>query len=73
MSTPDRDTLSKSSQVGPPKNKAHYREWNGDEFREYISEHFEVIDQLFFKEPDNYKSQTVIFKKNSARLKNFFH
>ena len=30
---------------GPPRNPAHQREWNYNEFNRYISEYFDVIDQ----------------------------
>jgi len=47
LSTPDRDLVyPKGSEYldGPPRNKAHQREWNFDEFKEYISHFFNVID-----------------------------
>lgn len=47
LSTPERDLVyEKDSRFldGPPRNPAHQREWNYDEFNKYISEHFEVIE-----------------------------
>ena len=47
LSTPDRDLVYKPSDEGcngPPANEAHVREWNYQEFDEYISMHFNVID-----------------------------
>lgn len=47
LSTPDRDLVYESSEegyYGPPRNKAHVREWNFNEFAEYISRHFNVVD-----------------------------
>lgn len=48
LSTPDRDLVYEPSEegyYGPPRNMAHVREWNFKEFGEYISKHFNVIDQ----------------------------
>lgn len=48
LSTPERDLVyEKDSKFldGPPRNPAHQREWNYNEFNRYISDHFEVIDQ----------------------------
>jgi len=47
LSTPDRNLIYrpwKKGYWGPPNNKAHQREWTFDEFRKYISAHFDVID-----------------------------
>jgi len=48
LSTPDRNLVYRpwhKGYYGPPKNQAHIREWNFKEFGEYISMHFNVIDQ----------------------------
>lgn len=47
VSTPDRDLCYSDGDVylsGPPKNKAHQREWNFNEFRAYMDKHFDVVD-----------------------------
>ncbi len=45
ISTPNRDLLNnKYSQLGPPLNPAHCREWSFKEFENYISKNFRVID-----------------------------
>lgn len=48
LSTPERDLVYKQNSSfldGPPRNPAHQREWNYNEFKEYISENFNIIDQ----------------------------
>lgn len=42
LSTPDRDLLPEEYHNGPPKNRAHVREWNMPEFYNYISSRFTV-------------------------------
>jgi hypothetical protein len=42
FSTPDRDLLPVEYHNGPPKNRAHVREWNMEEFNSYISSRFNV-------------------------------
>ncbi len=42
LSTPDRNLLPKEYHNGPPKNKAHVREWTMEEFNKYISSRFKV-------------------------------
>jgi 2-polyprenyl-3-methyl-5-hydroxy-6-metoxy-1,4-benzoquinol methylase len=47
LSTPERDLVYKSDSPfldGPPRNPAHQREWNFNEFKEYIGENFNIID-----------------------------
>lgn len=46
LSTPDRDTLPRKSVDGPPVNGAHVREWSFEEFYEYVSSKFNVIDHF---------------------------
>lgn len=45
FSTPDRDLLNRTPD-GPPKNKAHVREWTMPEFFNYINSRFEVIEHF---------------------------
>lgn len=45
ISTPDRDLVIRNfggDGDGPPNNPTHIREWNYDEFNDYISNHFEI-------------------------------
>lgn len=46
LSTPERDLVRSKDDLGPPKNKAHVREWNYHEFFLYIQSKFEIIDHL---------------------------
>jgi len=46
FSTPDRDLLRPEYHNGPPKNRAHVREWTMPEFREYIGLKFNVIEHF---------------------------
>lgn len=49
ISTPDRDLMYREwkrryrRHFGPPKNKTHMREWNFEEFGEYIGSHFKIV------------------------------
>jgi len=45
LSTPDRELIS-THQDGPPSNRSHYREWNFNEFYEYVSDYF-LIEEHF--------------------------
>lgn len=58
ISTPERDRARGKNDIGPPKNYHHIREWNKDEFKNYISSCFRVIDQKFDK-----NTQYIIFTK----------
>ena len=46
ISTPERDICSGVDHMGPPRNNHHVREWNKQEFIEYISTVFNVTDHL---------------------------
>jgi SAM-dependent methyltransferase len=53
ISTPDRDKVSGKRDQGPPINRAHVREWNRAEFRDYISNSgFGIINQFLVAEGD---------------------
>lgn len=46
LSTPDRNLLCANwgqDNNGPAANASHVREWNFDEFRSYIAEHFDIV------------------------------
>lgn len=50
ISTPNRDLLPRpGSIIGPPNNKSHVREWNFEEFNDYISSRFSVIEHFISK------------------------
>lgn len=59
ISTPARDKLGKLSNIGPPRNKSHVREWSQKEFVEYISKYFNVIHSEVLSDVDHY----VLIKK----------
>jgi 2-polyprenyl-3-methyl-5-hydroxy-6-metoxy-1,4-benzoquinol methylase len=56
LSTPDRNLIAEEYQSGPPKNKSHVREWNFEEFKNYISDHFSVIDHFI----SNHEQKTQV-------------
>ncbi|MGY3894004.1 class I SAM-dependent methyltransferase [Aeromonas enterica] len=48
ISTPAKDFLYGKNDpffYGPPKNPAHQREWTMSEFRDYIGQHFSILEQ----------------------------
>lgn len=66
ISTPDRDLLLEvqkdpQSQTGPPVNSAHVREWNFEEFEQYISQYFTVIFHEHSK--DEFWGQVIVAVK----------
>ena len=44
ISTPDRDVIRSKSELGPPENRSHIREWNIYEFTMYVKGRFEIIE-----------------------------
>lgn len=62
LSTPDRDLLGRTPD-GPPKNRAHVREWTSPEFKAYISSRFEVLEHFISNKKQS--TQTLL-----AKLKN---
>jgi hypothetical protein len=49
LSTPDRNLIVSEwggHHLGPPGNNTHLREWAFEEFQQYISQHFEIIDHV---------------------------
>lgn len=46
LSTPERNLMYNGPHLGPPKNKAHVREWSMDEFQNYINSRLEVIEHF---------------------------
>lgn len=45
FATPDRDILRGVSDMGPPRNPAHCREWNMLEFKQFVDQWFAVVHQ----------------------------
>lgn len=53
LSTPDRNLIVNGwggHHFGPPGNNAHCREWTFEEFFQYISPHFDIIDHVITNE-----------------------
>lgn len=46
LSTPDRRVVYKGEHNGPPRNRSHCREWNKEEFYNYISQHMKVLEHI---------------------------
>ena len=53
LSTPERDKVQLYQRGylwnGPPSNRAHVREWNFSEFKNYISTRFDVVEHFMSK------------------------
>lgn len=58
ISTPEREAVAGKSDYGPPENTCHFREWNAAEFREYLSNFFQVENQYIF--PGKSTTQVLI-------------
>jgi hypothetical protein len=56
FSTPERNAVAGKNDYGPPENPAHFREWDADEFKNYISRYFVIQEQRIF----NGKSVTQV-------------
>lgn len=48
ISTPERDAVRGEGDYGPPENTAHYREWNKEEFKHYVSQWFTILEHHVF-------------------------
>ncbi len=46
FSTPERTLINNASTFGPPNNQSHFREWNFNEFKNFISSHFILLDHF---------------------------
>ena len=62
ISTPDRDSRNISEHNGPPSWEYHYREWNTQEFGQYVSLFFDVINHVNIP---NESSQCILAKMKS--------
>jgi 2-polyprenyl-3-methyl-5-hydroxy-6-metoxy-1,4-benzoquinol methylase len=61
ISTPERDAVAGKNDYGPPRNTAHYREWNVAEFNEYVNKWFEIEEHHVFN--DRSITQVVVCTK----------
>lgn len=63
LSTPERDIMRGFFDFGPPGNVHHIREWNGREFRSFVSQYFDVVSHKI----TNYEhaTQLLICKKHN--------
>jgi 2-polyprenyl-3-methyl-5-hydroxy-6-metoxy-1,4-benzoquinol methylase len=46
LSTPDRSLMYNTEHNGPPSNSSHVREWNMEEFKNYIETKFDILDHF---------------------------
>jgi len=73
ISTPERDAIQTYQKGytwnGPPMNLSHHREWNFKEFRDYVSEFFEVKKQLITKNKAEKKAlcQVVVCVRKESK------
>jgi hypothetical protein len=44
FSTPDRNLDTSPWKFGPPNNESHFREWTFEEFEQYMSGYFKILD-----------------------------
>jgi 2-polyprenyl-3-methyl-5-hydroxy-6-metoxy-1,4-benzoquinol methylase len=58
ISTPERNSVRGNKDFGPPENPSHFREWNSEEFKDYVSKWFKVIEQIISQ--DKSVSQILI-------------
>jgi SAM-dependent methyltransferase len=63
ISTPAREMYKDNFYMGPPRNSCHYREWKCEEFKEYISNYFNVLDQSIMAYDGQYPQVIVAEKK----------
>jgi hypothetical protein len=61
ISTPERNAIAGINDYGPPRNTAHYREWNADEFKKYVQAWFDIREHHIFS--DKSITQVVICQK----------
>ena len=69
LSTPERDLVyakTDPENYGPPRNKAHQREWNKQEFYRYVSKYFNIVEHKITNIEQS--TQMVVCKKISKRI-----
>jgi len=63
LSTPERDSwemhVYKKLICGPPRNSCHWREWNFSEFKNYISDKFNILEHY----KGDFPSQNMVITK----------
>ena len=64
ISTPERKNLYNSLDFGPPTNTHHYREWQYDEFHNFVSEEFEIVYHFLTNIPQS--TQLIVCKIKSS-------
>jgi hypothetical protein len=62
ISTPERNSVRGNGDFGPPENTTHYREWNKEEFKNFVSKWFKVNEQIISQ--DKSASQILICTTN---------
>ena len=63
ISTPEREGIAGKKDFGPPENPFHFREWDASEFKNYISQYFDIEEQRIFS--TNTVTQVIICKKRT--------
>jgi hypothetical protein len=62
ISTPERNSIRGIKDFGPPENTSHYREWDKQEFKTYVSKWFYINEQIISQ--DKSVSQILICNKH---------
>jgi SAM-dependent methyltransferase len=63
ISTPAREMYQDEFISGPPRNPCHFREWKSEEFKEYISQFFNVVDHSIMAYDGQFPQVIVAEKK----------
>ena len=61
ISTPERIAVAGMNDFGPPENPSHYREWDHNEFKNWLGQYFDIEDQRIFN--DRSITQVIVCKK----------
>jgi SAM-dependent methyltransferase len=61
FSTPERIAVAGKYDFGPPENPSHYREWDYYEFKNWLSQYFDIEDQRIFT--DRSITQVILCRK----------
>ena len=69
LGTPDRNHLDAKSRVGPPRNRAHIREWSQNEFVDYVGRYFRVLRSEVVSSHEHY----VIAERSLAGVRDRTH
>lgn len=65
LSTPDRN-FDKINQSGPPNNIHHIREWTFEEFNQYISTRFEILEH--YTSSIKHTTQLIVAKLKDEKI-----